>query len=108
MMKNKWRVLLLDTKESNPNHYICIAIEDALKKHPSVEFVRSVGYGDALNVAIRERCNLFFAWNGEGLDRGLCKRLSFVCGKSVLWVTEDPYENKVNVDNSSLFNLVFT
>jgi glycosyltransferase involved in cell wall biosynthesis/spore maturation protein CgeB len=108
MIKNKWRVLLLDTKESNPNHYICIAIEDALKNHPSVEFVRSAGYGDALNAAIHERCNLFFAWDGEGLDRGLCQRLSVVCGKSVLWVTEDPYENTVNVDNSSLFDFVFT
>lgn len=108
MIEKKWRILLLDTKESNPNHYICIAIEDALKNHPSVEFVRSVGYGDALSVAIHERCNLFIAWEGEGLDRGLCQRLSVVCGKSVLWVTEDPYDNKINVYNSGLFDFVFT
>lgn len=108
MIEKKWRVLLLDTKDSNPNHYICIAIEDALKNHPSVEFVRSVGYGDALSVAIHERCNLFIAWEGEGLDRGLCQRLSVVCGKSVFWVTEDPYDNKLNVYNSGLFDFVFT
>ncbi len=108
MTQKKWRVLLLDTKESNPNHYIGITIEDALKNHPSVEFVRSVGYGDALSVAIHERCNLLFAWEGEGLDRGLCQRLSVVCGKSVLWVTEDPYDNKINVFNSGLFDFIFT
>src|ERR1700732_3326798 len=107
-MNPRWRVLLLDTKDGNPNHYIVLAIEAALGNHPQVELVRCPGYADALHVAIKEHCNLFLAFDGEGLDRGLCRRLASVCGTSVLWVTEDPYERHVNVQNAVLFDFVFT
>ncbi|RYE66688.1 MAG: hypothetical protein EOO81_11230, partial [Oxalobacteraceae bacterium] len=73
-----WRVLLLDTKRSNPNHYICLAI------------------------------NVLIAFDGEELDRTIVERLVHVCGRSVLWVTEDPYERSVNKRNADLFDLVFT
>jgi glycosyltransferase involved in cell wall biosynthesis/spore maturation protein CgeB len=108
MTDDKWRILLLDTKGSNPNHYIMIAIEEALRNHSSVESVVSSEYSDAVNGAIRQRCNLFFAFDGEGLDRGLCQRVSAVCGKSILWVTDDPYEIRVNTRNSEIFDHVFT
>ena len=107
-MAPRWRVLLLDTKEGNPNHYLVLAIEAALRNHPQVERVGCPGYGDALSVAIREKCNLFLAFGGEELDRGLCRRIATVCGCSVLWVTEDPYERSVNVRNAELFDFVFT
>jgi glycosyltransferase involved in cell wall biosynthesis len=107
-MDPRWRVLLLDTKDGNPNHYIVLAIEAALGNHPDVELVRCPGHADALPIAIKERCNLFLAFDGEGLDRGLCRRLASVCGTSALWVTEDPYEQKVNVRNAGLFDFLFT
>jgi glycosyltransferase involved in cell wall biosynthesis/spore maturation protein CgeB len=107
-MDPRWRVCLLDTKDGNPNHYIVLAIEAALRNHPHVELVRCPGHADALPVAIKEQCNLFLAFDGEGLDRGLCRRLASVCGTSVLWVTEDPYERDVNVRNAGLFDFVFT
>jgi glycosyltransferase involved in cell wall biosynthesis len=107
-MEPRWRILLLDTKECNPNHYILLAIESALKEHCQVELVRSPCWADALPAAIRARCNLFIAFGGEGLDRGLCRRLASVCGTSVLWVTEDPYDLEVNNRNAELFDLVFT
>ena len=40
-MDEKWRICLLDTKEQNPNHYIVLAIEAALKDHDQVELVRA-------------------------------------------------------------------
>ena len=107
-MIDRYRVLLLDTKECDPNYYMVLAIEDALKHHPSVEAVWTVGYDDALNVAIRNRCNLLFAFEGEGLDRGLCQRLIIMCGSSLLWVTDDPYARESNVHNARLFDLHFT
>jgi glycosyltransferase involved in cell wall biosynthesis len=107
-MDPRWRVLLLDTKDGNPNHYIVLGLEAALRNHQDVELVRCPGYADALHVAIKEQCNLFIAFDGEGLDRGLCRRLASVCGTSVLWVTEDPYERHVNVQNAVLFDFVFT
>lgn len=107
-MNKRWRILLLDTKEENPNHYIALGIEDALRQHPQVELVRHVGYSDALPVAIGDRCNLFLAFDGEQLDRGLCKRLAEICGTSALWLTEDPYELPINQRNAELFDVVYT
>ena len=107
-MDGKWRVLLLDTKEGNPNHYVVVALEHALRNHKAVEMVRCPDYADALPIAIRERCNLLFAFDGEGIDRGLCRRLAAVCGTSLLWVTEDPYERQVNTSNAELFDFIFT
>ena len=107
-MDEKWRICLLDTKEQNPNHYIVLAIEAALKDHDQVELVNCPPYVDALSVAVRDRCNLFLAFDGEGLDRGLCRRLAAVCGTSACWMTEDPYERHVNVQNAGLFDFVFT
>lgn len=107
-MKTKWRVLLLDTKKSNPNHYICLLIKDALEAHPLTEVVVKADYGDAINRARANNCNLFIAFDGEELERGICGRLASICGTSILWVTEDPYECNINKVNSDLFDLVFT
>lgn len=102
------RVLLLDTKRSNPNHYICLSIAKALRDHPGVLAVYEAHLGNALELAQSNDCNLFLAFDGEELHRGICARLKAVCGKAVLWVTEDPYEIPVNVRNASLFDHVFT
>lgn len=108
-MGNKnFKVLLLDTKKSNPNHYICIAIHHALKTSPLVESVIKADAHNAIQEAAANQCNLLFVFDGEELDRELCRRLALVCGYSVLWVTEDPYEISVNVANAELFDLVFT
>lgn len=104
----QFRILLLDTKGSNPNHYICLAIERALRGLEEVEFVKKVDLHDAISVAVNDECNLFFAFDGEELDPGLCARLASACGRSVLWVTEDPYEIEVNVRNAKLFDIIFT
>ncbi len=106
-MKN-FRILLLDTKGSNPNHYICLAIERALRGLREVEFIKKVDLHDAISVAVNSECNLFFAFDGEELDAGICARLASACGRSVLWVTEDPYEIEVNVRNAKLFDIIFT
>jgi spore maturation protein CgeB/glycosyltransferase involved in cell wall biosynthesis len=103
-----WRVLLLDTKQSNPNHYICLAIERALTSDPRVASVHRVDLGHAITLAKRNRCNLFFAFDGEELHPDICARLRVLCGLSVLWVTEDPYELPVNLRNQHLFDRVFT
>lgn len=103
-----WRVLLLDTKRSNPNHYICLAIAGALEQHGGVECMIKADYGSAIAQAQRHGCNLLLAFDGEELDRSVVERLVDVCGRAVLWVTEDPYERSINVKNSDLFDLVFT
>ncbi|AFT84802.1 putative glucosylltransferase [Paraburkholderia phenoliruptrix BR3459a] len=108
MNQDKFRILLFDTKYRNPNHYICLAVFTALKKHAAVESVWKVDPLDAVLVAAKNHCNLFIAFDGEELDATLCARLADICGRSVLWVTEDPYELEVNLRHSGLFDLVFT
>lgn len=108
MSDAKFRVLLLDTKYRNPNHYICLAIFAALKRHPSVESVVHADPLDAVHLAIEQRCDLFIAFDGEELDVPLCARLAAICGRSVLWVTEDPYELDTNLRHAALFDVVFT
>lgn len=103
-----FRVLLLDTKIYNPNHYICVAIQRSLKKMPDVECVIKADLNDAISLAVKNKCNLFFAFDGEQINRLICSRIHAVCGFSILWVTEDPYELSVNISNADLFDLVFT
>ncbi|GAB3348357.1 glycosyltransferase family protein [Lysobacter tyrosinilyticus] len=104
----QWRVLLLDTKRSNPNHYICLAIERALRQSPHVASVVKADYLTAIEQARAEHCDLLLAFDGEELDRSIVARLAAICGTSVAWVTEDPYEQRTNVGNLDLFDLVFT
>lgn len=108
MSSEKYRILLLDTKFRNPNHYICIALRDAFGRSDNVEFIVKADPLDAINKAYEHRCNLFVAFDGEELDRTLCSRLAHACGRSLLWVTEDPYEISVNKHNAVIFDLVFT
>jgi len=104
----KFRILLLDTKRENPNHYICLALFQALKNSSHVEVVIKAELHDAIFEADKNKCNLFMAFDGEQLNRFICKKLSEICGLSVMWVTEDPYEISINVKNSDLFDFVFT
>ncbi|RFU45984.1 glycosyltransferase [Paraburkholderia sp. DHOC27] len=108
MTNGKYRVLLLDTKFRNPNHYICIALREALKRSSHIECVVEAGPLDAISRAYANSCNLFVAFDGEELDQTLCKRLAQACGRSLLWVTEDPYEVSVNKRNALIFDLIFT
>jgi glycosyltransferase involved in cell wall biosynthesis/spore maturation protein CgeB len=104
----KYRILLLDTKPSNPNHYICLGILEALKNHPDVELVYKASFGDAVKSAKEMGCNFFFAFGGEGLNFELCRRLKDICGYAILWVTEDPYELHANLRSLEIFNKIFT
>lgn len=103
-----FRILLLDTKTQNPNHYICLAIQQALMATPGVGCVVKAELHNAVSEAVNHGCNLFFAFDGEELERSICSRVAAACGLSVLWVTEDPYELNANVANADLFDLVFT
>ncbi len=111
-VESPWRILLLDTKRSNPNHYLCLALRDALRVHPRVAAVELVNYGSALAAAARAvdggGFDLFLAFDGEEMDEALCASAARLCRRSALWVTEDPYERTLNVHRARLFDLVLT
>lgn len=106
--QNDLRVILLDTKARNPNHYICLALARALAESPRISSLVHAESHNALRLAADNACNLFIAFDGEELDTTLCARLSAYCGRSVLWVTEDPYEITKNKHNAAIFDLVFS
>ena len=104
-----WRILLLDTKRQNPNHYLCLAVEDALRRCAGVERVTAVHYGNALATGrFPEGYNLFIAFDGEDLEEAICAKLARLCSRSILWVTEDPYELRTNLAHAEGFDLVLT
>lgn len=104
----KIRILLLDTKASNPNHYICLEIERALAQHPAVESVHRADYSNAISIAVENNTNFFLAFDGEAPDWNICTRLAEICQRSAVWFTEDPYEINVNTQFAKIFDLVFT
>lgn len=108
MNSTKWRILLLDTKYGNVNHYLSVSIERALKQHESVESVARVQWHSAISTAKINRCNLFIAVDGQELNQYVCVALSKICKLSVLWLAEDPYELKKNTSNAHIFDLVYT
>lgn len=107
-MTKSLRILLLDTKLSNPNHYLCLAVEKDLAQHPQVEAVFCCDYSNAISIAAEKRANFFLAFDGEDPDLNICARLAAICGHSAVWFTEDPYEIETNIVNSKIFDIVFT
>src|ERR1035438_1338513 len=105
-MQPPFRFLLLDTKPKNPNHYICLAIRDALIA-AGVEVVHA-RYENAIRKTIEHNCNVFLAFDGEALHHDVCAQIASRCEVSVLWLTEDPYEGPANLEASRLFDLVYT
>lgn len=105
-----WRILLLNTKPRNPNYYMAFGILDGFRASQNVEDVVLATYGNAIDLAREHRSNLFVAWDGEEINLHLCAKLASLCGTSVLWLTDDPYEHGANVtiSNSGIFDLVFT
>lgn len=107
-MNNKWKILLLDSKRKDPNFYICLQIKKSLKSHKDVESVALVNYFNAISTAKKNNFNLLFVYGGEDINRSICKILRYMCGLSIVWFTEDPYELSNNLDSSELFDYVFT
>jgi len=104
----QWRVQLIDTKKSNPNHYIALGIARAIAANSRVEVIVRSDYKTAIFDLVEKKCNLIIAFDGEELDRAIMERLTSLCENKVLWVTEDPYERSINASNAELFDLVFT
>ena len=101
-------ILLLDTEPGTHNHYIVLAIADALRRHPRVARVHLAGHADALATFTSEGFDTLFAFGGARKHAPVLGRLAALARLSILWTTEDPYELTDNVRCSTGFNLVFT
>jgi len=101
-------ILLLDTEPGTHNHYIVLAIADALRRHPKVARVRLAGHADALAALVDEGHDTLLAFGGARKHAPILGRLAALAPLSILWTTEDPYERADNVRCSTGFDLVFT
>lgn len=101
-------ILLLDTEPRTHNHYIALAIADALRRHPDVARVVVAHHGDALATFVTEGLDTFLAFGGAKMHAPLLGRLARLAQLSILWTTEDPYERSSNVRFSDCFDIVFT
>ncbi|KQO66014.1 hypothetical protein ASF22_04925 [Methylobacterium sp. Leaf87] len=101
-------ILLLDTEPGTHNHYIVLAIADALRRHPRVARVHLAGHADALATLTDEGLDTVLAFGGARKHAPVLGRLAARAQLSILWTTEDPYELADNVRCSTGFDLVFT
>lgn len=103
-----FRILVLDTAARTHNAHIAVAVVDALRRHPAVALVRQAGYGSAIEVFRRERCDTLLALGGAGGDLAVIARLCAMASRAALWTTEDPYELDENVRVAASFDAVFS
>lgn len=101
-------VLLLDTEPRTQNHYLVIAIADALRRHPAVSDVVLAGHADAIRTLRDRSVDVFIAFGGARVHAPLLSRLASLARYSVLWSTEDPYELDANLRFSTSFDIVFS
>ena len=101
-------VLLLDTKQNNPNYYIVLAVEQALRRHPSIGRVDRVEYETVVRMAQDQSFDILLAVDGEAANTAILSRMRGLVGTAVLWCWEDPYETVHTAEIAPLFDLVFT
>ena len=101
-------VILLDTKQNNPNFYIVLAIEQALLRHSRVGRVKRVSYETVVRVAQEQPFDILLAVDGEAANTAILSRIRGLVGTAVLWCWEDPYETAITAVIAPLFDLVFT
>ncbi len=101
-------ILLYNTNATlNPNAYLTLAIEDALRRLVGTE-VRRVDETTLAPAAAAGPHALLVCIDGQRLDRGLIARVRPGFRKLVLWVFEDPFMLDHNLASLDLFDLVFT
>ncbi len=102
-------ILLYNTNAAhNPNAYITLAIEAALRRLVDTDGVRRVDERTLAPAAAAGTCRLLVCIDGQRLDAALVARVRPAVGRLVLWVFEDPFMLDTNLAALDLFDLVFT
>lgn len=102
-------ILLYNTNSTlNPNAYLTIAVEDALRTLVGAENVLRVDERTLAPAAATGAYELLICIDGQRLNAGLIARVKPALRKTVLWVFEDPFMLDYNLVNLDLFDLIFT
>lgn len=103
----KINVIFLNTCNSTSNIYITKYILDDAKKIDNI----SVCYAMYSNVI--EKCKkldspVLVCLDGQNINKEIISKARQYCRSCVLWTFEDPYTLKYNIENSHLFDLIFS
>ncbi len=102
-------ILLYNTNAThNPNAYLTLAVEDALRRLAGAQGVMRVDERTLAPVAATGAHELLICIDGQRLNAGLIARVRPAFRKVVLWVFEDPFMLEYNLAHLDLFDLVFT
>ncbi len=102
-------ILLYNTNAThNPNAYLTLAIEDALRLLVGAHNVMRVDERTLAPAAAAGTHELLLCIDGQRLQAGLIARVKPAFRKVVLWVFEDPFMLDYNLAGLDLFDLVFT
>lgn len=102
-------ILLYNTNSShNPNSYLTLAIEEAMRRLLPGEDVHRVDERRLLAELAAGTCRMLLCLDGQRLNAGLLARARPAVGRLVLWVFEDPFMLDHHLAHASLFDLIFT
>ncbi len=102
-------ILLYNTNATrNPNAYLTLAVEAALRSLVGAEGVRRVDERTLAREAASRVHALLLCIDGQRLNAGLIARVKPAFRRVVLWAFEDPFMLDYNLAHASLFDLVFT
>ena len=102
-------ILLYNTNATrNPNAYLTLAVESALRTLVGAEGVLRVDERTLAPAAASHAHALLLCIDGQRLNAGLVARVKPAFRRVVLWAFEDPFMLDYNLANASLFDLVFT
>ena len=102
-------ILLYNTNDThNPNAYLTLAIEDALRRLVGAHAIRRACARTLAPEAASGAHDMLLCIDGQRLDAGLIARVRPAFRRVVLWVFEDPFMLEYNLAGLDLFDLVFT
>lgn len=108
MKENNISILILNTNYETKNGHITLEIIEEFKKVFPTKSVVLAEYNNAIELAKKNKFDIFLAIDGQKIDECICSRLADLCKVSFLWVFEDPYTLNHNVKVSNIFDCVLT
>lgn len=104
------RVLLLNTKDAvaNPNSYMTFAAAEGLRAHLGRDHVKIVTNENVVEEACQRRPDALICLDGEEVRFDTVLEIKKMEIPVIGWLTEDPYELPVNLQNQDLYDVVFT
>ncbi|GAJ27627.1 glycosyltransferase family protein [Acidomonas methanolica] len=92
----------------NPNSYLTLGIERAARRIFGADQIVVADNMTLAAIAASGEHNTLICIDGQRLKTQLMRRIRPAFRTMILWTFEDPFMRDFNVDNSSLFDFVFT